>query len=60
MVRKKEPFYNNGHIFKYFSDAYTMLWNEGLAKSVTDLKYAYPSFDIWVRFMKAKQSVCVR
>lgn len=47
--RAKEPFFDSGHVYKFFYDAFLMLWHEGIESSVRSLKYLYPDYDVWVR-----------
>ena len=51
--RKKEPFFDNGHVYKYFYDAFILLWHQGLENSIRNLKFLYPSYDVWVWLFKS-------
>ncbi|XGW06917.1 hypothetical protein V3C99_016881 [Haemonchus contortus] len=42
------PFFDNGHLFKYFHDAFFFLWNGGLEQQVRTLKYQYPNYKFYV------------
>lgn len=48
LLHKKEPFFDNGHVFKYFYDAFQFLWNAGLESALRSLKYLYPNYQLWV------------
>ncbi|KAK6014442.1 hypothetical protein OSTOST_20175 [Ostertagia ostertagi] len=42
------PFFNNGHLFKYFHDAFFFLWNGGLEQQVRTLKFQYPNYKFYL------------
>ncbi|PIO64300.1 hypothetical protein TELCIR_14077, partial [Teladorsagia circumcincta] len=41
------PFFDNGHLFKYFHDAFFFLWNGGLEQQVRTLKFQYPDYKFY-------------
>ncbi|PIO70045.1 hypothetical protein TELCIR_08109 [Teladorsagia circumcincta] len=45
------PFFDNGHLFKYFHDAFFFLWNGGLEQQVRTLKFQYPDYKFYVSIM---------
>ncbi|VDM67256.1 unnamed protein product [Strongylus vulgaris] len=50
LLQKKIAFFDNGHLIKYFNDAFMFLWNGGLEQQVRTLKYQYPDYKIYVRY----------
>lgn len=45
---KKEPFFDSGHVYKFFYDGFVLMWQQGLESSVRNLKYLHPDYDVWV------------
>ncbi|RCN38605.1 triacylglycerol lipase [Ancylostoma caninum] len=43
----KVAFFDNGHLFKYFHNAFFFLWNGGLEQQVRTLKYQYPDYKVY-------------
>ncbi|KHJ82608.1 hypothetical protein OESDEN_17698 [Oesophagostomum dentatum] len=48
--REKVAFYDDGHIFKYFNDAFFFLWDGGLEPQVRTLRYNYPDYKLYVSY----------
>ncbi|CAB3401816.1 unnamed protein product [Caenorhabditis bovis] len=46
--RAKKQFFDAGHVFEYFYDAFLIQWNAGLQSDLRKLKYQYPGFELWV------------
>ncbi|KHJ88372.1 triacylglycerol lipase, partial [Oesophagostomum dentatum] len=48
MHREKVAFFDDGHLIKYFNDAFFFLWDGGLEQQVRTLKYNYPGYKLYV------------
>ncbi|KAK6757687.1 hypothetical protein RB195_015477 [Necator americanus] len=46
--QEKVAFFDDGHLFKYFHDAFISLWDGGLERQVHTLKYQYPDYKLYI------------
>ncbi|KAK6040275.1 triacylglycerol lipase [Cooperia oncophora] len=48
LYEKKVAFFEDGHLFKYFHDAFMFIWAGALEQQVRTLKYLYPDYNVIV------------
>ncbi|VDM76842.1 unnamed protein product [Strongylus vulgaris] len=49
-LKQKVAFFDDGHLYKYFNDAFFFLWDGGLEQQIHTLKYQYPDYKIYVSY----------
>nr|CDJ91510.1 Lipase domain containing protein [Haemonchus contortus] len=48
IYEEKIPFFDDGHIYKYYHDAFMHIWAATLSRQVSTFKYLYPDYKLYV------------